>query len=202
MSGFMGIRMTDPLLFCLSVAIILATPGPTNTLLATSGATIGWRASLPLVPAELAGYLIAILAIGILLHPILTAWPDIGTGLSIVVGLYLAWIAWKLWQSGGVVHETGQVISPRRLFIATLLNPKALVFAHGIVPLADPAAVLYLAGFSTILILTGFGWISLGAMAGGTAGAARRPRLVPRFGAAVLSIFSVIMIGSPLIGLI
>ncbi len=198
----MGVRMTDPLLFCLSVAIVLATPGPTNTLLATSGAAIGWRASLRLVPAELAGYLIAILLIGILLRPLLAGWPGLDAALKIAVGLYLAWIAWKLWQSGDMTQETGEVISPHRLFTATLLNPKALVFAHGIVPLADPAAALYLAGFSAILVLTGFGWIALGAMAGGRARARRRPRLIPRLGATVLSVFAAVMIGSPLIGLV
>lgn len=52
--------MTDPILFAFAVIAILATPGPTNALLATAGAANGLRRSLPLVPAELAGYLIAI----------------------------------------------------------------------------------------------------------------------------------------------
>jgi len=46
--------MDDPLLFALAVLTILGTPGPTNTLLATAGATGGLRRSLPLVPAEAA----------------------------------------------------------------------------------------------------------------------------------------------------
>jgi len=56
--------MTDPILFAFAVIAILATPGPTNALLATAGAANGLRRSLPLVPAELAGYVIAIAAGG------------------------------------------------------------------------------------------------------------------------------------------
>ena len=40
--------MEDPLLFVATALVILAAPGPTNTLLAMSGATRGqpWRQSL------------------------------------------------------------------------------------------------------------------------------------------------------------
>ena len=41
--------MSDPLLFLLAVATVLLTPGPTNTLMATSGATSGIVPSLRLL---------------------------------------------------------------------------------------------------------------------------------------------------------
>ncbi|MGN4075192.1 hypothetical protein ACS0X5_11490 [Burkholderia gladioli] len=59
--------MLSPLLFGLTVASILAMPGPTNTLLATGGATVGLRRALPLALAEALGYGLAILAIGLVL---------------------------------------------------------------------------------------------------------------------------------------
>ena len=73
--------MTDPILFFLAVATILATPGPTNTLMATSGATAGIVRSLPLLMAEIAGYLIAILMIRAVLAPLVHAYPAIGIAL-------------------------------------------------------------------------------------------------------------------------
>ena len=47
-------------LFIGLVAAILLTPGPTNTLLASSGIQVGFRKTFRLIPAEAFGYLIAI----------------------------------------------------------------------------------------------------------------------------------------------
>lgn len=48
------------MLFIGLVVSILLTPGPTNTLLASSGIQVGVRKSFRLIPAEAFGYLISI----------------------------------------------------------------------------------------------------------------------------------------------
>ena len=54
-------------LFVSLVITILLTPGPTNTLLASSGIETGVKKSLKLIPAEVVGYFIAISAWGVLI---------------------------------------------------------------------------------------------------------------------------------------
>ena len=61
--------MTNPPLFVLAVLTVLITPGPTNTLLFTSGATVGISRSLRLLVAEFAGYNLGILTAGFVLAP-------------------------------------------------------------------------------------------------------------------------------------
>lgn len=80
--------MTDPLLFALAALAILATPGPTNTLLAAGAASAGFRQALPLAPAEAAGYLIAISVIGYGLGPAVAASPLLGLALRLAVGAF------------------------------------------------------------------------------------------------------------------
>jgi threonine/homoserine/homoserine lactone efflux protein len=52
--------MTEGLSFIFAAALLLSAPGPTNMLLATSGAISGWRDAIPLLTAECLGYLISI----------------------------------------------------------------------------------------------------------------------------------------------
>ncbi|MFT0860959.1 LysE family translocator [Ancylobacter sp. G4_0304] len=190
--------MSDPLLFVLAVLALLGTPGPTNTLLATAGASDGLGRALMLVPAEAAGYLIAITTLGLALGPMVTAVPALGLALRVAVGLYLIWMALKLWR-GGAANAGERVITPARVFLTTLLNPKAMVFALGVVPFGHQRVGLYLAGFTVLAMLVALGWVGLGAVLGRAAAAGGCSRLVPRLGAAAVTAFAALMLGSPLL---
>ena len=78
--------MENPVLFAMAVLAVLGTPGPTNTLLATAGATGGLRCSLPLIPAEAAGYTISILTLGLALGPVVAGAPLLAGALRVSVG--------------------------------------------------------------------------------------------------------------------
>ena len=189
--------MDDPALFALTVLAILATPGPTNTLLTTAGATSGIRRALPLIPAEAAGYLIAISTLGLLLGPLVAASPALGMGLRLVVGLYLLSLAWRLWQGANVLTSANTpIITPTRIFTTTLLNPKAIIFALGVVPFEAANVGLYLTGFAALTAMVALGWIGIGTAMGRVAAASGRTRIVPRVGATVVSTFAVMLLTS------
>jgi len=191
--------MEDPLLFALAVLTILGTPGPTNTLLATSGAAVGARASLPLVPAEAAGYLIAILTLGLALGPAVAASPLLAAALRVAVGGYLLLLAVRLWRRGGASFAGGSAVTARQVFTTTLLNPKALVFALGVVPFGAPRPHLYLLGFVGMLAVVALCWICAGAALGRAAAGAGRAGVVPRVGAAAVAAFTLVLVGGPLL---
>ena len=191
--------MEDPTLFVLTVLFILGTPGPTNTLLATSGAAAGLRRSLPLLPAEAAGYFISILVIGLVLGPVVAQSPLLATGLRLAVGAYLCWLAVRLWRQGGVVADAAGTVRPHQVFVTTLLNPKAIVFALGVVPFASPHAWAYMLGFMAILAAVGLGWILAGTGLGRVARGGGHGRLVPRLGATAIGCFAVLIAILPLL---
>lgn len=193
--------MEDPLLFVLAVLTILGTPGPTNTLLATAGATGGFRASLPLVAAEAAGYLMSILVLGLALGPVVAASPVLSMALRLAVGCYLLLLAVRLWRRGGGALATGRAVAPRQVFTTTLLNPKAVVFALGVVPFGAPRPHLYLASFVGMLVAVALCWIGVGAALGRAATGAGRAGLVPRVGAAAVAVaaFALVLVSGPLL---
>jgi threonine/homoserine/homoserine lactone efflux protein len=180
----------DPLLFTIAVLTILGTPGPTNTLLATSGAMAGFRRSLPLLIGELAGYLLAIATIRIVLGPFFEAYPLFAIVLKVVVAGYLAWIAIKLWIKGArLTGEAGTAVTIRSVFVTTLLNPKALIFSLSIVPHETPNLAYYVAALASMIVVVGGTWIMIGHIIGTTAGE-RHAGLVPRIASVALVAFA------------
>jgi threonine/homoserine/homoserine lactone efflux protein len=174
--------MTDLLTFALAVIALLATPGPTNTLLFTAGATQGLR-SLRLIPAEIAGYLIAILSIGLWIAPLVADVPALGTVLRLLTACYLTAMAFRMWRHAPNLAAHDQLIQFRHVFVTTLLNPKALLFALGIVPLSDPDANDYLLAFSLLTAAVATCWIGLGVGVSRGLVPTRRKPLIPRLGA-------------------
>jgi threonine/homoserine/homoserine lactone efflux protein len=158
------------------------------------------RRSLSLVPAEAAGYSIAILTLGLALGPVLSGAPMLAGILRSAVGIYLLLLAIRLWRRGGIGLVTGAVVTPVQVFLTTLLNPKAIVFALGIVPFGTERVWLYMLGFLLLLISVSLGWITAGAMLGGAAGRRGWGGMVPRVGAAAVATFAVLLLIAPLLG--
>jgi threonine/homoserine/homoserine lactone efflux protein len=190
--------MTDPLLFALAVLAILATPGPTNTLLATGAASAGFRQALPLIPAEAAGYLIAISVIGYGLGPAVAGSPLLGLALRLAVGAYLIHLALKLWRGARRPAYGAGIVTPVRMFLTTLLNPKAIVLALAVVPLQADYGWAYLLSFGCLVAGVALGWIGFGALLGRAVEATACEGLVPRIGAAVIGAFAVALLTAPL----
>jgi len=163
---------TQAIALALGTAIVLIVPGPTNTLLAAAGLRQGFRRSVRLVAAELAGYLIAITAWGCFLAQAEQSFPRLSTFVRIASSLYIAYLAVRMWRVAISPPVPGQqAIGPRELFVATLLNPKAILFAGTIFPAAAFSTLgVYaesIAIFIALLVPIALGWIAFGAALGG-----------------------------------
>lgn len=179
--------MTDPFLFVLAILTLLGTPGPTNTLLATSGAAAGIRASLPLLAAELSGYLAAGGLIRLVLGPVLAALPGVGIALKLVVAAYLVVLAIRLLRRKALATEA-RPVTFRDVLVTTLLNPKAPVVALAVIPAGVAGEALYWVGFALLVPLMGGVWIGIGRGLGLAAGA--RVLWLTRAAGAVLIVFA------------
>ena len=136
-------------LFIGLVITILLTPGPTNTLLASSGIQVGVRKSLRLIPAESIGYLVSISIWGLIVGTVSNQFPILPIFLKLLSALYIIFLAIKLWKTADIEASYHlPTIRARELFCATLLNPKALLFASAIFPGNN-----YLAHIGMFLIL-------------------------------------------------
>ena len=185
--------MESPALFAAAVMILLIMPGPTNTLLATSGATVGFQRSTHLLLSEIGGYTLSILLIEFVLGPSLSGAPLSASILRAAAGAYLMFLSIKLWTTPFRLARA--VISLRQVFVTTLLNPKAFVFALVIIPFGSPHAALYLSAFLATVPAVGTMWI----VAGSLLGRHTHPgyaKSFPKAASIVLAIMSAALIGS------
>jgi threonine/homoserine/homoserine lactone efflux protein len=165
----------DTLLPLIAFALVSSgTPGPNNVLLWASGATFGFRATVPHVLGTAAG--IGLMALGAAagLAALLAGAPALAIGLKLAGSAYLLVLAWRIAAAERL--DAGAVARPLGFLAAAgfqALNPKAWIFALGAVttfrPAELPAAIgaLAVAGTMVALIVP---TAALWAAAGGTLG--------------------------------
>lgn len=179
-----------PVLFAFSVLALLLTPGPTNTLLALSGAARGFRPSLRLIPAEISGYLAVITPLAVIGGPFLEQNPAIATTVTFAAAAWVMFLAIKLW-SPPLADTPAQLVTFQRVLITTVLNPKGLIIGLVLMPGGSVAEVLpWLALFSVLVVSVALVWIGLGCGLG-RATAGQMPPLIRRGAATYLGFVAI-----------
>lgn len=191
--------------FTLGVTALLAVPGPTNTLLAASGALVGVRRSLALIPTGGIAYGLVISLLTTVAGPVITVYPSIAVLVKVLAALWLAYSARSLWRHAGVgFGDMAQPISLRpislgRMFTTTALNPKGLVFAMVLFPHGSIVSILpFLALFSGLDAIVAMGWVCLGALLARRAERFITPARWSKAAAVALSVFAVVLAGTAL----
>lgn len=185
---------TDLWTFLAEAFLLLAAPGPTNTLLATSAAASGWVRSAPLLAAEAAGYVAAIAVLKGAVGPLIAQSPAAGTLLSGLVVLYLLYLAAKLWHRGGLDIGAAHPVPALDVLVTTLLNPKGIILAFTLLPpgFAHDGASLMLWGATLLLTVAASGgiWLAIGAFLKRSMAGSLGPCLVCRGGAVALTVLA------------
>lgn len=185
------------LLFLFGVVTVLAVPGPTNTLLAAAGAGQGLRRSLSLPVAEAGGYLVNITVWGRFLNEASHALPWLSPVVRMACGLYIAYLAVRMWRAAAALATEGRAVrfGMRDLFVATLLNPKGILFGGTVFPVTaftSLAGYVQAMGIFVLLVLPiGTLWIAFGSQLAAGRITWLRPRDVQRGASVVLGVFSV-----------
>lgn len=192
--------------FALAVLLLLLTPGPTNTLLAVSGAARGLKASLPLIGAELAGYLTAIVPLVFLAAPLLAEQPVASLVIKLASTLWVLLLAARLWTRPSSATEPG-AITAATVYGTTVLNPKALIIGLALIPPASFAApetlvvpLPYLALFALLVMFVATCWLSAGAAILRRL-AITNPLLFGRIAASFLAVFAISLAGRAIGGI-
>lgn len=179
--------MTDPLLFALAALALLGAPGPTNALLALVGATGRVADTALAIVATLVGYAIAITAYRLVLWPVFAHLPLATSALKLVVAAYAGWLAFRLWTSTASTKASAP--PPLAVFIATLLNPKALITSIALLPQDNALLPVFGLIFAVVVLITASGWALLGKGVATGLGP-ERARYIPRLGAGVLAVLA------------
>jgi threonine/homoserine/homoserine lactone efflux protein len=183
--------LSTPLAFALSVLALLAVPGPTNTLLAGAGASGGARRSLRLLAGELAGYLITITFVRWALGTVIGETAGAQNVVKVAVAAYLVFLAVRLWQAAP--QPSASAFTVARVFVTTLLNPKAFIFALFVFPPAPTPIVPYYAGFAALVVTVGASWLAAGAALDRLT-SARAGVIAPRLCACAMAVFAIVVV--------
>ncbi|MCJ2053098.1 LysE family translocator [Methylobacterium sp. J-070] len=154
------------LTYALALGVAAAVPGPGVVALVARALGSGFRAAMAFMVGLILGDLAFLAAATFGLALIAETLGTVFTVVRVCAGLYLAYLAVRLWRSAGSAEgiETGAADSPRASFVAgltvTLANPKTIVFYLAVLPtLVDLAGVsggdfVRLVSVTTLVLVT------------------------------------------------
>ena len=156
------------------------TPGPNNAMLMASGANFGFARTLPHMAGVSIGFAILLLAVGLGLGGLFTAFPVLHVALKVVGTLYLLWLAWKIATAKGVSGKPdgGRPISFLQAVGFQWVNPKAWVMSVGAVATYVPEGAGLLANVAMVVLV--FSLVNLPCIAAWTGGGVALRRLLAR----------------------
>jgi threonine/homoserine/homoserine lactone efflux protein len=116
--------------FCI---VSTVTPGPNNMMLLSSGATFGFRPTLPHIFGISIGCVVMVLLLGLGLASLIGRVPWLYTGLHVASTAYLLYLAWRIATSDGAGAAASRA-RPLGFFDAAAfqwVNPKAWAMTLG-----------------------------------------------------------------------
>ena len=147
-----------------------ATPGPNNMMLLSSGATFGFRRTVPHLLGISGGCVVMTLLLGLGLAAVIARLPWLYIVLHIVSTVYLLWLAWRIATSAGVGATSARAQPLTFLDAAAFqwVNPKAWAISLGAVTsfarpdhfatdIAIIAGVICVTGLPCIMLWAGGG---------------------------------------------
>jgi threonine/homoserine/homoserine lactone efflux protein len=155
---------------------------------------------LPLIGAELGGYLTTILPLVFLAAPLLADQPVSAVVIKLASTLWVLLLAARLWTYPPSATEPGAV-TVFAVYCTTVLNPKALIIGLALMPPASLASAEelirpfpYLAVFSVTVVCVATCWLSAGAAILRRV-ATTSPLLFGRVAASFLVVFAISLAG-------
>jgi threonine/homoserine/homoserine lactone efflux protein len=120
--------MVDPLPFITYTFVMSITPGPNNVMLTASGASFGFRRTLPHILGICCGFVVQLLAVCAGLSALFARWPGLQTALGWVGAAYLLYLGWRmLGRSDAEARAGGRPVTFLQAAMFQFLNPKAWV---------------------------------------------------------------------------
>lgn len=155
-------------------------PGPNNVMLASSGATFGFRRTVPHIAGVMFGFPLMILCVGLFLGQLFEASVLLREILRWAGAGLLLWIAWKIATSGGIGSSQGvarpmrflesagfQWVNPKGWAMSIALTSQFVTGANSMVVVPIIASVFILMGIGSASLWTGIGtslavWLKTG----------------------------------------
>ena len=121
--------MVDPLPFAAYSFVMSITPGPNNVMLTASGATFGFRRTVPHMLGISSGCAVQLLAVCAGLGAIFGRWPDLQAALRWIGAAYLLYLGVRMLGGAGPsgTSATHRPVTFLEAAIFQFLNPKAWI---------------------------------------------------------------------------